>query len=132
MKFCYIDESGTGNVRMHLSGAGLLGIKTETAVCTLDVNGGFAANLVAKTGAYTATTSDHTITCGAGNETFTITLPAASGVTGIIYNIKNVGTGTITVDGSGAETIDGATTVSLSAQYDCITIQCDGSTWWII
>jgi len=109
-----------------------VGIATNAPVCTFDINGGFAANLVAKTGAYTATTSDHTIICGAGNESFTVTLPAASTVSGIIYNIKNIGTGTITVDGNASENIDGATTAVISSQFDSITIQCTGSEWFIL
>lgn len=98
----------------------------------LDVSEGVSLNIVAKTANYTATTSDHTITCGAGNQTFTVTLPPVLGLAGLILNIKNVGTGTITVDGDGAETIDGAATAILSSQYDAITIQCNGVTWWII
>lgn len=111
---------------------GFIGIGTSSPICELDVDGGFAANLVSKTANYTATSSDHTILCGSGNETFTVTLPAASGVSGIIYNIKNIGTGTITVDGNASETIDGGVTATLSNQFECITIQCDGSNWHII
>ena len=109
-----------------------VGILSSSPVTNLDINGGFAANLTSQTGTYTALTSDHTILCGSGNETFTVTLPAASGVSGIIYNIKNIGTGTITVDGADSETIDGATTQVISTQYDSITIQCDGSNWHIL
>lgn len=88
--------------------------------------------IVAKTSNYIATISDHTILCGAGNETFTVTLPTALGVLGIIYNIKNTGTGTITVDGNASETIDGSTTAVINVQYASITIQSDGSNWHII
>ncbi|MCH7534860.1 MAG: hypothetical protein IH948_03800 [Bacteroidetes bacterium] len=117
----YLDES-----------ADKIGINTKTPICELDINGGFAANLTSQTGTYTALTTDHTIICGSGNETFTVTLPSASTVSGIIYNIKNVGTGTITVDGASSETIDGATTAVISSQFACITIQCDGSNWHIL
>ncbi len=97
------------------------------------MDGGIALAIVAKTTHYTTSAKDHTITCGAGNETFTVTLIAAASATGQILNIKNVGTGTITVAGdSGTDTIDGATTQVLGSQYDCITIQCDGTDWWII
>jgi len=89
---------------------------------------GYSANVVTKTGIYTATVTDDVIL---GNGTFTITLPAAAGVTGKIFNIKNIGTGTITVDGDGGETIDGDATVDL-IQDEVITIICNGSNWWII
>ena len=129
-------EANTGGtnipIRMTIEDTGEVGIGITTPITTLDVNGGFAANLTSQTGTYIALTTDHTIICGAGNETFTVTLPAASGVSGIIYNIKNIGTGTITIDGNSAETIDGATTQDINNQYDSITIQCDGSNWHII
>jgi len=93
---------------------------------------GLKINTVAKTAAYTATATDDVITCGAGNETFTITLPAVASSTGKVFHIKNVGTGTITIDGNAAETIDGAATATLTVQYECITIACDGTEWLIL
>ena len=104
----------------------------NASIGNASITGGLKLSLVSKTANYTATSSDHTIICGAGNESFTVTLPAAAGVSGIIYNIKNIGTGTITVDGASTETIDGSTTAVLNTQYDSITIQCDGTEWWII
>lgn len=94
----------------------------------------WAITVVAKTGAYTATSSDHVILCNASGGAFTITLPAASGVLGIIYHIKKTDSSgnAVTVDGNGSETIDGATTASLTAQYESIMIVCDGSNWHII
>jgi len=35
----------------------------------------------------------------------------------------------VTVDGNGAETIDGSTTVSLAAQWDFITVVSNGTNW---
>lgn len=86
-------------------------------------------NITSETSTYTALRTDHTILC---NGTFTVTLPTASTVKNIMYNIKNIGTGTITVDGAGSETIDGGTTAVLSSQFACITVQSDGSNWHII
>jgi hypothetical protein len=101
----------------------------------LEVNGsisgiGFKQAYVTKTGTYTATTDDYVIDCTSG--TFTVTLPASSGRTGRILIIKNSGAGTITVDGNGAETIDGAATYSLAVQYATIQIISDGTDWKII
>jgi len=96
------------------------------------IEGGIFLPTTSQTATYTATRADHTILCGAGNQTFTVTLPAASGVIGLILNIKNIGTGTITVDGNASETIDGGTTATLSTQFESISIHCDGSNWHII
>ena len=118
--------------QLVLDNNGRVAVNKLNPICTFDINGAIATGQVSKTENYTATIADNTILCGAGNETFTVTLPAASGVSGIIYNIKNVGTGTITVDGASSETIDGATTQVISTQYDSVMIQCDGSNWHII
>jgi hypothetical protein len=91
---------------------------------------GFRQAYVTKTGAYTATNDDYVIDCTSG--TFTVTLPASSGRTGRILIIKNSGAGTITVDGNGAETIDGAATYSLAVQYATVQIMSDGTNWKII
>ena len=100
----------------------------------LTLTGGFKANLVTKTGNYTATSNDYTIICNATSGSFTITLPAVASHTNRMYHIKKIDSSanTVTVDGNGAETIDDATTAVLTTQYESITIQSDGSEWWII
>ncbi len=98
---------------------------------TAKVNG-YKCNIVAKTANYTATPLDDVITCGAGDESFTITLPAVSLVgEGKVYLIKNVGAGTITVDGDGSETIDGTLTKTLN-QYECVQVESDTTGWWVL
>lgn len=96
--------------------------------------GSATETVVTKTTAYTATTGDNTILCNATSAAFTITLPAASGNSGIKYNIKKIDSSAnvITIDADGSETIDGALTLTLSSQYDSYTIQCDGSAWYIL
>ena len=71
--------------------------------------------------------------CGAGNQTFTITLPSASGATaGKSIRVKNMGTGTITLD-PGSDTIDGSSTdYAITTQYASITLVSNGSNAWEI
>ncbi|MBT3368311.1 MAG: hypothetical protein HN416_14255, partial [Nitrospina sp.] len=64
--------------------------------------------------------------------TLTITLPDAADAIGLIFTIKNINTtGTVTVATAGGN-IDGATTQSLAAQFDFITVISDGTNWYII
>lgn len=73
------------------------------------------------------------ITAAAGqlvlaNGTFNVTLPAVTA--GVVVDVKNVGTGVITVlPASG--TIDGAGSFVLQLQYQSITLVADGTNWWI-
>ena len=124
-------------MRVTSSGRVLMGttLPTDNNVDALQVNGsisgiGMKQAYVTKTGAYTATNDDYVIDCTSG--TFTVTLPASSGRTGRILIIKNSGAGTITVDGNGAETIDGAATYAISVQYGTVQIMSDGTNWKII
>jgi len=64
----------------------------------------------------------------------TVTLPAAASNTGMRLDIKKIDASgnAVTVDGNAAETIDGAATVTLSSQYDDVTVVCDGTEWFIL
>lgn len=101
------------------------------------INNNFAASrkltTVAKTAAYTAA-DDDVILGDASGGAFSVGLPAAASSAGQVYTIKKTDSGgnAVTVDANASETIDGATTKALSAQYKYITIVCDGATWWII
>jgi hypothetical protein len=82
-----------------------------------------------KTANYTLLSTDSTIECTANS--FTITLPTAVGADGKLYSIKNTGTGVITIDADGTETIDGNLTQTL-INSESLTIQSNGSNWVII
>ncbi len=60
--------------------------------------------------------------------TFSITLPAASTLTaGEEIRIKNMGSGTITINRSGSDTIDGQTSYTLNVQFSAVTLVSSGS-----
>jgi len=89
-------------------------------------------DLVTKTAAYTATLADNVILANGNTGAFTVTLPAASGNEDKVYTIVNIGTSnSITVDGDGSEQIQGATTITLTNQYDYVSIVCIGTAWLI-
>ena len=77
----------------------------------------------------TPTVSDEVIICNS-TTAFTVNLPAAT-ATGQKYLIKNINTGTVTVDGATTDTIDGELTQSLY-QYDAIQIVDYAAGAWII
>ena len=90
-----------------------------------------------KTAAYTVDLTDSliftdTATVGA----FTITLPPAADAVGMVVTFKQISTGTAvcTIEPDDvAETIDGATSnTSLNAQYDVLTLACDGALWHVL
>jgi hypothetical protein len=78
---------------------------------------------------YSVGVQDYTLNCTAS---LTLSLPTSIGVGGQIYNIKNGGTGTVTLNAASGEYIDGNSFVLMSTQYEAITIQSTNSSWIII
>lgn len=62
----------------------------------------------------------------------TVNLPAASANAQITIKKTDATANTVTIDGNGAETIDGGLTAVLTTQYESITLISDGSNWFII
>lgn len=75
---------------------------------------------------YTITASDEIVECTAN--TFSVTLPTAVGISGRVYQIKNSGSGVITVNTTSSQTIDGALTKTLN-QYDKLATVSNGTNW---
>lgn len=75
-------------------------------------------------------TDNETVNCTSG--TFTVTLPTAVGIQGTIFTLVNSGTGRITLDPNGTETINGSLTILIKKQYVSRTVQSDGTNWVVI
>lgn len=77
---------------------------------------------------------DYLIVADATGGAITMTLPPAALVPGRIYTFKRINSGAnaVVIDPSGAETIDGAATYTLSAQWNSVTIINNGIAWFII
>ena len=82
-------------------------------------------NPTEKTANYTVKETDMFISC---DGSFTLIFPPVSD--GKRYLIKNIGTGTITLDPDGVETIDGQSLLQLKLQYDYLDMI--GSVEWLI
>lgn len=90
--------------------------------------------ILTKTTTYTALNTDCVLLVTSA-AAWTLTLPAAATATGQILIIKktDAAANAVTIDGNGAELIDGAATnAEIDAQYDCLILLCDGTGWHII
>lgn len=113
-----------------------LGVGTITPKSTLESGGSFGLkvkSIVVGDSPYTAA-SETVILANATGGNITVNLPALSGVAGRIYNVKKTDSSanTVTLDGSGAETIDGAATQVLTTQYQSLMIFAGPSEWSVI
>jgi hypothetical protein len=99
--------------------SGTVGTLRDLKLRNLLGTGNLAIGTVAKTASYTATTSDGTIECDATSGAITITGFAGSGNAGKIIIVKKTDSSgnAVTFDPNASETVDGATTHVLSAQY---------------
>lgn len=105
-------------------------------------NGGFLRELVvpfarlrlqsvAKTTTYSITTADRLVYCDATAGNFTVTLPAAASVVAnTVYSVeKTTAANVVTIEGNGAETVNSAANVALTAinsRYDLVS---NGTAW---
>lgn len=94
-----------------------------------------AINGTAKTTTYAATVNDRTIRCDATGGAFDVDLPNATTCAGLILSIIKIDASgnNVSVDPNGSQTINGsASSIALDVQWDCLTIQSDGSNWIIL
>lgn len=83
----------------------------------------------AKTAAFTVANTDNGKVFNCTSGTFTVTLTAvATLIAGFEATVVNSGTGVVTLDGDGAETIDGATTLAVRAGQ-AVTAVSTGAAW---
>jgi len=82
----------------------------------------------------TLDTTHNVVSVDASGGARTITLPTAVGIGGRQYTIRKLDSSgnAVTIDGNGSETINGATTKVLVAQYDVATIISNNANWVVI
>ena len=129
------DTTGTNNYVLKTDGSGNLDWVAQSG-------GGSAPSVTTDSSGTDTTISTstgieeiHLIDNGAS--AVVITLPAvATAGTGYKYNIKRLGSGTVTIDANGSETIDGSANFAIGAQNDSITlvavVQSGTDTWFLI
>lgn len=107
----------------------------DTARATIDA--AKAASVSSKTANYTVTADDDCscILVSASGGARTVTLPAAASAgSGFKVVIKKTDSSanTVTIDGNGSETIDGAATKVLRLQNQSVALICDGTGWRVM
>ena len=128
-----LNSGEEANIRTNLSE----NLASTTAIITLVTDNGVtfttARDLITtKTSGTTLTTNEEIILVNPSTTAFTLTLPTVNGNTGKHYLIKYVATTgtTVTIDGNGAETINGQPTVKLEYPYSSWDLYTDGSAWY--
>ena len=83
---------------------------------------------------FTPTNANFTVLCDASGGPISVTLPAGATMVGQGFNFKKIDASAniITITPNGAELIDGAANKKLIMQYTTISIQTDGSNWYIL
>lgn len=91
-----------------------------------------SSNVSTKNADYTILTSDRaaTLVNTGGTITFALTAAATLG-SNWFCQVKNRGSGTLTIDPDGAETIDGDSTLALASNESCIIV-CNGTSFYTV
>ena len=112
-------------------------LASKTAIITLVTDNGVtfttARNLITTiTSDTTLTNNEETVLVNPSTTAFTVTLPTVVGNAGKHYLIKYVATTgtTVTIDGNGAETINGQPSVTLEYPYSSWDLYTDGTSWY--
>lgn len=97
-------------------------------------SGGLLLSISTVTSAYSLTSNDRTILANAALGGFSVTLPGANTNTGRFYTVKKIDSSAnvISIATSFSQTIEGAARMNLNSQYATLSVQSDGSGWWIV
>ncbi len=134
--------SGSGTLTLNTTGTitvpngtdTLVGKATTDALSNKTIDKLQVTGITAlKTSNYTVAATDFTVRCDTSGGAFAVTLPAASTVIGQIVNVKLItGGNTLTIQRTGSDTIDGATTITTGTTNDNVQLQALASTIWVI
>jgi hypothetical protein len=99
------------------------------AIRAIDTVGAVEYAISTVNGDVTLDTTYHTVLVDASGGAVTVTLPSAVDFDKVIYNIKKVDSSTNVVTIAG--TIDGDTNFDLLSKDEIVTVQSNGSGWYI-
>lgn len=102
----------------------------------LQPNGSVAFPITTTNNNLTLTDKHYTVLVNAFDGDVTITLPDASGIDGRIYVVKRIDKLTelhsVTIQAQTNQTIDGASSISLSSQYATVMLQAYSGNWYVV
>lgn len=106
-----------GTIQRTAAGAG-------TTVTTITISGGVSIS----------SSGNILVLATGGAAGITLTLPTAVGAAGQSACLKKTdsGVGTVTIATTGGQTIDGSSNYFLTNQYQYVTVESDGSNWYIV
>lgn len=108
---------------------------TGNANSTVQIAGSLSMAIKSVTGDYTVTAADNTILANTSSASITVTLPAPGSFAGRIYTIKKVGNGGLDNEltiSPASGTIDGGSSYKIYNDWTYVTLQTDGTDWYII
>jgi len=78
--------------------------------------------------------TDYTVLVDATSGAITVNLPSASTAGEVVLNIKKIDatSNNVTIDPASTETIDGVATYVLKKQWNSVSLQCNGVSWFIL
>jgi hypothetical protein len=113
---------------------GLVGLGVANPHSKLHVGGAMATTTQSFSNSVNLGELQSVLLGNAASGNITATLPDATGILGRRYTVKKVdlSANSVRVAAFGGQTIDGATTYNLAAQWRYVTVVSDGSNWMII
>lgn len=87
--------------------------------------------VTSKTSSFTASALENDYECDATSAAITATLPAASSCSGLVLHFTKIdaSANNVILDGNASETINGASTYTISSQWESVTIKSNGTSW---
>ncbi len=129
------DTANTANAAVVRDTDGSINVGQANVASLNNAGASYDGDIVTVTASsYTVLGTDRTILCDCTSNAVTINLPAVAASEGRKLEIKKIDSSgnAVTIDASGSETIDGATTKTLSSQWASRSIKTNGTAWFII
>lgn len=95
-----------------------------------NISGSVQTDTITVTGNYTVLASDYTILCSASSA-FSVTIPSATTNIGRVLQIKKTDSTNTQVTITGSQNIDNSNNLIITEPYTAVTLQSDGTQWWI-